>query len=1334
MKRNGLGARALIAGAGTVALAVGLAGVASAGRVASDHPLPQTYLLKLDQAPSVRVFRQSRDEGARAAKVAAREQKAEITRAQRQVIADLPGDAEVLYRTHSLLAGVGVSASTADETLLRGIDGVRGVYPVAPKRLQNSYAVPFQSAPAAWRATGFLGQGEKIAVIDSGLDYTHADFGGPGTQAAWDEAHAASDQAPDPSLYSDEKFLGGVDLVGDHYNPDPDADNYQPDPHPDPNPLDCGGHGSHVAGIAAGYGVGADGSTYTGAYDDSTDFDAMRIGPGMAPKAGIYSIKVFGCDGSTNVLTEAIDRAVDPNGDGDPSDHADVINLSVGSDFGSVQDGDSIAANAAVAMGVSVVAAAGNAGDHTDISGSPGDASRVLSVASSVDAASKIDGAKVTIDGDQALYGITRSVMYDWGGADLGGPVVAAPAGNSTACESYPGTPFTGKVVLVEWHDASPECPSATRGANLAAAGAAGFIFASDSESFSAGINGDDGIPGVLMVASGADAIRDALEDHLPVSVDGTEVNAVTQDFPGDNDKLSAFSSRGIHATGNAKPDVTAVGNTVFSAAVGGGSEGVGNSGTSMASPMVAGLAALVRQANPDWSPLQVKADIMNTASHDLFVGGSANPASDRYGPTRVGAGRIDAAGAVANEVLAYDDENGAVSVSFGPVEADAPLTLRREVTVENRSAAAVTYAVSYDPIHEVPGAEFTVSPAQVSLSPGATAKVTVSLAIDPSKLTKAVDPTVGRMAQSGYPRETLAEAFGRVLLEPTGPGSGLRIPVYAAPRPASRMSQPDSLEIHGAASGDPAGQRASFALTGQGVGTGSGENGVGNGDPDDDIESIAAGFELQATSGESPECGGDVQWDCWRLSEERYADLAMVGYGSDAPQVEDPAQALAYFAVSVHGRWAIPSDKGVIQIDLDVDRDGTPDLYLYNSRLGEDDVFISVLLDPAKPDGERVVDVQLVNGRFGDLDTALYDSDVMVLPVSLAALAAYGVDAQSPRIDYGVEGYTYFSDQAIDSIGVNDKTGDLKDPLSANLFEPGIRVSDADGNGPLVEDQPGAKLTVNRDWDNWEEDRGLGVMMLHLHNPVGEKAQTLKLKRAASTTGLSVQSEELVAEVSPAAAGLPVPTGEVLFSVDGSPVGTASLAGGKAVLEQQVPSGATREVKAVYSGDPNFEPSSALVHRSDPVLKARVTSRRKKNRLGWYRTPVTVKFWCRAGSAGLIGRCPQPKRLVWDGRGQRVMRTIKAADGGQASVWVRHIRIDRTAPTIRIRGVRHGTVKRGQKVRCVARDRTSGLRRRCRVRVRRRAGRVIYTATAVDRAGNKRVVRKRVRLRSRRD
>ena len=311
MKTSSRVGKAALAGATLVLATAGFISAqgASAARVGDGGPAPRAFLLKLDSTPTVRTFRQNRDDGISAARQAARSQKSEIARDQAQVIDELPADASVIYRTHSLLAGVGVTASSGDQTLLEQIPGVSAVYPIAPKSIRNANAVPFQSAPAAWTATGFLGQGETIAVIDTGVDYTHSNFGGPGTVSAYDTAHAGEATAANPALFPNDKVIGGIDLVGDNYDTDPDSDNYQPNPNPDPNPLDCGGHGSHVAGSAAGYGVNAGGGTYTGAYDNSTDFGAMKIGPGMAPEADIYAIKVFGCDGSTDVVAEVTGRS-----------------------------------------------------------------------------------------------------------------------------------------------------------------------------------------------------------------------------------------------------------------------------------------------------------------------------------------------------------------------------------------------------------------------------------------------------------------------------------------------------------------------------------------------------------------------------------------------------------------------------------------------------------------------------------------------------------------------------------------------------------------------------------------------------------------------------------------------------------------------------------------------------------------------------------------------------------------------------------------------------------------------------------------------------------------
>lgn len=1110
----------------------------------------QAYLLKLSVRSTSRTYTAA-GEGADGRR-AARQQLDRVSAAQRAVIAELPPKTPVLYRTHALLSGVAVTTDPSNVDELQAIRGVSQVYPIAPKSPSLTSSIPLQGGPVAWQASG-TGKDVSIAIIDTGIDYTHADFGGPGTVQAFEDA-----QAIDDDTWPNARVVGGYDLVGDAYDADLDTP-----PVPDPNPLDCNGHGTHVAGIAAGQGVNSDGTPFTGPYDENTDVNALKIGPGMAPEANLYAFRVFGCEGTTNVVSEALDRAVDPDQNGDPSDHVDVVNMSLGADFGSALDADSIATNAAVEAGVVVVASAGNGGDLTDVSGSPGNASKAVSVANSADARSILDGTNLLINGAPGQIGSTRAARYlKWDTDDLAGDVVLAPADNVTACAPFTDAQkpdLVGKVVLVKWTQEALECGSAQRGANLRAAGAIGFILANSAETFDAGISGDTVIPGVLVVKSGGDAIRNALVASQPVSVLGTEANAVRQDTPDMTDTVSVSSSRGIHTAGNLKPDISAVGDTVFSAAVGSGTEGLSETGTSMAAPTVAGLAALVLQANNGWTPAQVKATMMNTAS-DLTTGGNGTGAT--YAPVRVGAGRIQADQAVASDVTAaVTGDPGAVSVSFGPVEVGGPMTRSKTVAVTNHGATAVDYDVSYAEITGVRGVRFTVSPETLNVAAGATENVTVTFEAESRQaLDNTVDPTIGRVSNRGTWRTTLAEASGRVVLTPTT-GPELRVPVYAAPRPVSSLTGGAAVNV------DPVSQKGQVTMSGPGLGFGA--NGTFDYDPDNDITSIGAAFELAATDPQARQCESAVDVVCWTLPIERAADIRQVGVMTSGD--------MAYFAIVADKPWNTPDPVTGFDVYLDTDGDGIEDYIARTSRLRDTDTMVVSLTDL---DLDEIIDVEYVNGLPGNIDTALYDSDTLLMPVWLPALA--GVDPSDPRINYAVMGMSAYQVAPVDLVGFTED-GDLG--LSVDVFNPGLRT--VDGNGQSVYPETnGTVLNVTRDKKVYEANKSQGLLLIHLHNAVGAKSEVLAVSNGAGAT-----TTTLAADAGSVQVGNPVGLTVSVSGVSGTPTGQVQVvaaetsavlaegalgADGKVALTYTPTTVGTVKMVARYLGDPANQSSTS--------------------------------------------------------------------------------------------------------------------------------------------------------------
>src|SRR3954469_14662424 len=304
--------------------------------------------------------------------------KAQLRSQQDGVRAGVEGlGGSVLAQYQAAYNGIKVRISRDRLPQLATLPGVVAVRPLQLMKPNNVRGIPAVGAPNVWQNLGIHGEGVKVAIIDTGIDWTHANFGGPGTAAAYTAAHAVETRPADPRYFGPNapRIKGGIDLVGDSYNADPNSDAYQPIPHPDPNPLDCNGHGSHVAGTAAGSGVTSTGVMYTGPYNGSTLANpaAFAIGPGVAPKADIYSVRVFGCEGSTDVTVDAIEWAVDND--------MDVINMSLGSTFGSKDDPSAVASTNAAKAGVIVVASAGNSGTNQYIQGAPASADGAISVA-----------------------------------------------------------------------------------------------------------------------------------------------------------------------------------------------------------------------------------------------------------------------------------------------------------------------------------------------------------------------------------------------------------------------------------------------------------------------------------------------------------------------------------------------------------------------------------------------------------------------------------------------------------------------------------------------------------------------------------------------------------------------------------------------------------------------------------------------------------------------------------------------------------------------------------------------------------------------------------------
>ncbi|MFL5310483.1 MAG: S8 family serine peptidase [Myxococcales bacterium] len=998
----------------------------------------------------------------------------------------------VLAKMQHAVNGIKVRATPAQLASIATLPGVVGIKPVLTYKPVNAISVPLIGAPAAWGGSpAFRGEGIKLAILDTGADFTHANFGGPGTIAAFNAAFANSTKPADPALFGPNapKVKGGTDLVGDDY----DASSTNPAkliPHPDANPLDCNGHGSHVAGTAAGFGETVDGKTFHGPYDAKTPKLSFRIGPGVAPLADVYAVRVFGCAGSTDVVVEAIDWAVEHG--------MQIISMSLGADFGPSDTADAEAATQAADAGVIVVSAAGNAGQSVYFTGSPAAADKTLAAAA-MDSTATFPVANVSLNTGKTLTALNSNDRPTLPSDPLSILVLPDTAGTGTGTVSLGcleteymnaadgSSKVAGKVTVA----IRGVCARIYRAQAAFAHGASGAALINNAGGFPT-FEGDifSCIPGATLdnangrpceqpvpangvcargtltgIGSAARCVEapelvttpflgvvgaaaPALSNDAKNLIAATTFTLAPSTIANPGFRLFAgFTSGGPRNLDSfLKPDTTAPGVSILSTAIGTGNQGVRLSGTSMATPHVSGVAALALQSHPTWDPEDVRLAIANTSDASQLVG---------FQPKLGGSGLVQPFAATRTSVVARGSRESG-NLSFGVAEFSRDFSGEQNLRVRNLGSSTQTFvasvirgpstanpATSLNAPHSV-----SVSPATLSLKRGESAEVRVRLSV--AAATAGSASVSGPAGNGGF-----RQASGLVTFSPTtasgNGGASLAVPYFLVARARSEVS-------------------AKFA--------------------NDDFGPASPSTSAEVRN-DSGAVTGSADFYAWGLrgknKKASTAGLRAVGVQS----FDVPANALGLagtnpvkllvFAVNVFNAWTTPV-LNEYDILIDVNGDGKFDFAVASVGLTSGRVRVNIF-DLSKTPAVAVRQTVVFAA------TAPTNESTILMPI---VAADAGVKASSPRFSYGAQGSDGFTGD-FDFLGENADGTVAANAGRFNAFANAVSTGAFAVVGPRA--RASVPLTINA--TEFAATPALGVMVVGIENFSGRaEANLLRFER----------------------------------------------------------------------------------------------------------------------------------------------------------------------------------------------------------------------------------------------